>query len=191
MVKRACTRCGAEAVEGFQMCQRCLDRHNEVYKTGIVKEGEEFGKPKKAGSGALFKILLIPIIISGLAIIIQLGKPQTTASNANQPISANPPVNTDQTKPAGLVITDKSIKTSWEGKILVIEGLIENTTKNAYSFVSISFNMLDMDGNVIDVISDSISGLKAGGTWKFRVLGTDYDRLKNGGKLEVFKLEGY
>lgn len=161
------------------MCQRCIDRHNEVYKTGIQNETKVYDSHRRSGPSILFKLLLIPIIISAIAIIVQIGFPR------------NPPSGNYQTKSAALTISDQSVKSYWEGQTLVIEGLVQNTTNKSYSLVLVSFNILDKDGIVLDVISDSITGLKAGGTWKFKASGYANDQLKDAKRYELFELKGY
>ena len=96
--------------------------------------------------------MLIPIIISAIAIFVQVD------------LLRNTPSGNYQTKSSALIISDKSVKSYWEGQTLVIEGLVQNTTNKSYSLVLVSFNILDKEGIVLDVISDSITGLKAGGT---------------------------
>ena len=73
----------------------------------------------------------------------------------------------------------------------MIEGLVQNTTNKSYSLVLVSFNILDKEGIVLDVISDSITGLKAGGTWKFKASGYANDRLKDAKRYERYELKGY
>lgn len=49
-----------------------------------------------------------------------------------------------------------------------IEGTIKNNTNDDYSYVQVSFNLFDAEGNQIGTAWTNISHLKANGTWKYK-----------------------
>jgi len=48
-----------------------------------------------------------------------------------------------------------------------ITGVLTNNTDKDVTYIQISYNLYDADGNQVGSAFDSISNLKAGGTWKF------------------------
>lgn len=51
-----------------------------------------------------------------------------------------------------------------------INGIVTNNTNQDYGYVSIEYALFDPEGNQIGTAYDNISGLKAGGTWKFSAM---------------------
>ena len=54
-----------------------------------------------------------------------------------------------------------------------IEGVLKNVSGSTISYLSISFEFWDQDGNIVDTGLDNVTDLKDGRTWRFRVGATD------------------
>lgn len=52
-----------------------------------------------------------------------------------------------------------------------ISGVIKNNTDKKYSYVQVTFNLYDADGNLIGTALDNVNNLEANGTWKFKAMG--------------------
>lgn len=52
-----------------------------------------------------------------------------------------------------------------------LTGVVKNNTQKDYSYVQITFNLYDADGNIVGTAIDNINNLEAGGTWKFKAMG--------------------
>lgn len=51
-----------------------------------------------------------------------------------------------------------------------IEGTVTNNTSNTYSYVQVTFNVYDKDGNVIGSCLDNINNLEGNGLWKIKAI---------------------
>lgn len=51
-----------------------------------------------------------------------------------------------------------------------IEGMVTNNTSNTYSYVQVTFNVYDKDGNVIGSCLDNINNLEGNGSWKINAI---------------------
>lgn len=51
-----------------------------------------------------------------------------------------------------------------------IEGVVTNKTDKEYSYVQVSFNVYDADGNVIGSCLDNVNNLEANGTWRIKAI---------------------
>lgn len=51
-----------------------------------------------------------------------------------------------------------------------IEGKVTNNTDKSYSYVQVSFNVYDSEGNNIGSCFDNINNLDANGTWKIKAI---------------------
>lgn len=54
-----------------------------------------------------------------------------------------------------------------------ITGSIKNNTDHDASYVQVTFNLYDAQGNQIGTALDNINNLEAGGIWKFEALGLE------------------
>lgn len=68
-----------------------------------------------------------------------------------------------------------------------IEGTIKNNTDKEKSYVQVTFNLFDKDGNQLGTALANINDLKAGGTWKFKAMGMEKDIAK----YELSEITGY
>jgi hypothetical protein len=81
----------------------------------------------------------------------------------------------------------KSIKIEKSNGSYYITGLVKNKSYKTYSYVKITFNLYDEDGNLIGNATDTISNLKPNETWKFKalILVDDISKIK---KIKLAKL---
>ena len=63
------------------------------------------------------------------------------------------------------------------------KGFIKNNSGKDCSYVQITFNLYDADGNQIGTALDNINNLEKDGTWKFKAIGMDVD-----GEIASYKL---
>ncbi len=71
---------------------------------------------------------------------------------------------------------------------LYISGTLKNETDEDKSYVQVSFNVLDKDGNLIGTAFANVNHLKAGGTWKYKAMCADADGYK---KFEMSEITSY
>lgn len=65
-----------------------------------------------------------------------------------------------------------------------IEGYIQNNTNRKYSYVQVTFNLYDSEGNQLGTAIDNINNLEANGRWKFKAIA-----LSEAGNIASYKLE--
>lgn len=64
-----------------------------------------------------------------------------------------------------------------------LKGVIKNNSGKACSYVQVTFNLYDSEGNQIGTALDNINNLEVDGTWKFKAMGIDVD-----GEIASYKL---
>ncbi|MGG7143724.1 FxLYD domain-containing protein [Clostridium nigeriense] len=64
-----------------------------------------------------------------------------------------------------------------------LKGVIKNNSGKDCSYVQVTFNLYDAEGNQIGTALDNINNLEADGTWKFKAMGIDVD-----GEIASYKL---
>ena len=55
------------------------------------------------------------------------------------------------------------------------KGIIKNNSGKDCSYVQVTFNLYDADGNQIGTALDNINNLEKDGTWKFKAMGMDVE----------------
>lgn len=68
-----------------------------------------------------------------------------------------------------------------------IEGVIKNNTDKDKTYVQVTYNLYDKDGNQLGTALANVNNLKAGGTWKFKAMGMA-DGIT---KYELAEITGY
>lgn len=68
------------------------------------------------------------------------------------------------------LVGDLTTTTSPYGYNRFIEGVVWNNSHKKATYVQITFNLYDSNGNKVGTAIDNISGLESGGTWKFKAL---------------------
>ncbi|MGG7143971.1 FxLYD domain-containing protein [Clostridium nigeriense] len=64
-----------------------------------------------------------------------------------------------------------------------LKGVIKNNSGKDCSYVQVTFNLYDSEGNQIGTALDNINNLESDGTWKFKAMGIDVD-----GEIASYKL---
>ncbi len=64
-----------------------------------------------------------------------------------------------------------------------LKGVIKNNSGKDCTYVQVTFNLYDADGNQIGTALDNINNLETDGTWKFKAMGMDVD-----GEIASYKL---
>ena len=125
-------------------------------------------------------LVLIVIVVIGVAGAAMGGGSSKSGSKENG--------TTEEEKKEDFTIEGKTKGAYDKYKIAYyIEGTIKNNTDKDKSYVNVTFNLFDKDGNQLGTASTSISDLKAGGTWKFKAMGAK----KEIAKYELSEIKGY
>lgn len=64
-----------------------------------------------------------------------------------------------------------------------IEGTIKNNSGNDISYLQIIYNLYDEEGNQVGTAMDNINNLERDGTWKFKAMGFDSNKVVTEYKL--------
>lgn len=70
-----------------------------------------------------------------------------------------------------------------------IEGYIKNNTNRKYSYVQVTFNLYDSEGNQLGTAIDNINNLEANGRWKFKAIALS--ETENIASYKLEKITGY
>lgn len=60
-----------------------------------------------------------------------------------------------------------------DGLACYLSGTLKNNSGKECSYIQISFNLYDAEGNQIGTAMDNLNNLADGGTWKFKAMGVD------------------
>lgn len=146
---------------------------------------------KKGGKG----LAIASTIVNVLALVIVLATQSMYSAAIDEAVSSTPTAAATETSaPAsdtsGTAATDSTEKYAIADETLTgdsytskIAGTFTNNSGEKLSYVSVSYNLFDAEGNQVDTAYASTSNLDAGGTWKFEATalsGTD--------KVASFKL---
>lgn len=146
---------------------------------------------KKGGKG----LAIASTIVNVLALVIVLATQSMYSAAIDEAVSSTPTAAATETSaPAsdtsGTAATDSTEKYAIADETLTgdsytskIAGTFTNNSGEKLSYVSVSYNLFDAEGNQIDTAYANTSNLDAGGTWKFEATalsGTD--------KVASFKL---
>lgn len=129
-------------------------------------------KGKKSGKAFAIAALIICVISCAVVLASQSAysaalnsaSSATTVSSATDSGAGSSTSSADAAK-ADFTISDETLnKDSYSA---TITGTITNTTSQDKSYVGVTYNLYDKDGNLIGNASDGVNGLKAGASWKF------------------------
>lgn len=144
-------------------------------------------KGKKSGKG----LAIASVIVNILAIVIVLATQSMYSAALDEAVSDATLSTTDGTvvsaettsadstsadaaaddSASKYTIADEALDgDEWSSKIT---GTFTNTSGKEFSYISVSYNLYDADGNQIGTAIDSTSNLADGGTWKFEAYGTE------------------
>lgn len=129
-------------------------------------------KGKKSGKAFAIAALIICVISCAVVLASQSAysaalnsaSSATTVSSVTDS-STNSSTDSADAAKADFTISDETLnKDSYSA---TITGTITNTTSQDKSYVGVTYNLYDKDGNLIGNASDGVNGLKAGASWKF------------------------
>jgi hypothetical protein len=63
-------------------------------------------------------------------------------------------------------------KGEFDESFTYVSGTVKNTCGRDFSYVEVSFKLIDHDGNVVGTAVANQTNLKDGETWKFQAMGT-------------------
>lgn len=134
---------------------------------------------KKAGKG----MAIASVVVNVLAVVIVLGTQSMYAAaidDATASLTSNDAAATlDATAAADKYsITDEAM--GGDAYSTKISGILTNNTNDQLSYVQVSYNLFDADGNQIGTALANTNNLDADGTWKFEATGmTAVDKVAN------------
>lgn len=146
---------------------------------------------KKGGKG----LASASTIVNVLALVIVLATQSMYSAAIDEAVSSTPTAAATETSaPAsdtsGTAATDSTEKYAIADETLTgdsytskIAGTFTNNSGEKLSYVSVSYNLFDAEGNQIDTAYANTSNLDAGGTWKFEATA-----LSGMDKVASFKL---
>ena len=140
-----CKSCGAEIASSAKSCPKC---------------GAKNKKPIYLRWWFIAIVLLVVIGAFGSIGGKKSGDPSSNSTEAE-----------DTSKPQDKYIVS-DLKESKDQFAEYIEGTLKNNSGKEASYVQISFNLFDKDGNQIGTAFDNINNLAKDGTWKFKAIGT-------------------
>lgn len=125
---------------------------------------------KKAGKG----MAIASVVVNVLAVVIVLGTQSMYAAaidDATASLTSNDAAATlDATAAADKYsITDEAM--DGDAYSTKISGILTNNTNDQLSYVQVSYNLFDADGNQIGTALANTNNLDADGTWKFEATG--------------------
>lgn len=125
---------------------------------------------KKAGKG----MATASVVVNVLAVVIVLGTQSMYAAaidDATASLTSNDAAATlDATAAADKYsITDEAM--DGDAYSTKISGILTNNTNDQLSYVQVSYNLFDADGNQIGTALANTNNLDADGTWKFEATG--------------------
>ena len=129
-------------------------------------------KGKKSGKGFVIAALVICVVSCGAVLASQSAYSEAlnSASSATTATSNTDSDGASNTAPTGAAKADFAISDEALNKdsySATITGTLTNTTSQDKSYVGVTYNLYDKDGNLIGNASGGANGLKAGASWKF------------------------
>lgn len=66
-----------------------------------------------------------------------------------------------------------------------IEGTIQNNTDKSYTYVQVTFNIYDANGNQLGTAVDNINNLEPNATWKYKAIGLTTEKVQSYKFVEI------
>lgn len=163
-------------IKETKLCKHCRSEIDKKAKVCPVCR-------KKQGLG-FFKIVGIAFL--SLVVLVIVGAALGGGGNETEKTPSGEVVVKDDLTVEGNITESKDTYSMY------LEGIVKNNTDDEMTLVSISFNLYDKDGNLLGTAIDSITSLKAGGTWKFKAMSLlTSDQLKEVTKWELEEVSGF
>lgn len=122
------------------------------------------------------------IVVALLVIIIAIASSGDNDSTTDNSSNVSGKVEASATKKEKFELVGE-VEQETDQFATYLKGVIKNNSGKDCTYVQITFNLYDADGNQIGTALDNINNLEADGTWKFKALGMDVD-----GEIASYKL---
>jgi flagellar basal body-associated protein FliL len=196
-----CPSCGNDISDQAISCPKCGHPLKIVSNPSIQPNQPNFpNQPpqKKKNNGCLVAIIVF-IFIFSVGIIASSKSSstktsstntveKTTASGEKTTTGATTEATTEAKKEKYEIVGDLSAERDAIGAFY-ITGTLKNNTNRTTSYVQISFNLYDKDGNLVGSAFANVNNLEPNGTWKFKAMGMDTNKSVTSYKLA--KVSGF
>ena len=150
----------------------CKECGEEISKS--AKTCPKCGKKQK--NSTLRIILGIIIVIIAIGVIAGSGNNSTNNSTGNTTTVA-----TEKFTLVSSEMTSDSYGT-------YVEGTIKNNTDKSYSYVQVTFNLFDSEGNQLGTAIDNINNFQPNSTWKYKAVGLTTEKAA---RCEFVEITGW
>lgn len=153
---KLCKECGTEISKDAKACPKCgKDNRNFFVKHKVLT----------------FILIVVVIIVAG-------------ASSGENNTNTNVNEKKDIIKEEKFTLVSDKSKTDSLGT-MYIEGKIKNNTDKEYSYVEVTFNLYDKDGNQLGTAMDNINNLEPNGTWKYKATSWTTEKVASYKLVEI------
>lgn len=170
-----CTQCGKKIPGASLFCDQCGTPVSPI----VQQPAQQLPAARRSKAVQIGVIAFVAFIFSCLVLfaLVQWSAQGGGAGNANEdaktPTVARQP---DQLQP-DIDSTLACLKMVRKGgeideSFTYVTGTVKNTCGRDFSYVEVSFKLLDRDGNVVGTAVANQTNLKDGETWKFQAIGT-------------------
>lgn len=135
-----CKTCGADMASNAKSCPGCGAKNKKPFYTK-------------------FWFWVLVLFVIGVA-----GNPSSSSSSNDAVVSNNQTTKKEKFEIVGDVTSESDQFATY------ISGVIKNNSGKDCSYVQITFNMYDADGNQVGTALDNINNLEKSGTWKFKAM---------------------
>lgn len=155
-----CKACGKEVAKGVKKCPSCgKDQRNFFMKHKILT------------------FIVAIFVLAGIS-----GAMGGDSSPTDETSDGTGKVETSAPKKEKFEITG-DIEQETDQMATYLKGIIKNNSGKDCTYVQVTFNLYDKDGNQIGTALDNINNLEKDGTWKFKAMGVDVE-----GEIASYKL---
>ena len=155
-----CAICGEEIADNAKSCPKC---------------GAKNKKP-------FYKKWWIWAVVAVVVIAVAGGNGGNNETSDGENASEKTPIVAEEVKKEKYeIVGEVEIEKDMVGVYLI--GTIKNNSGKECSYLQVTFNLYDAEGNQIGTALDNINNLEKDGTWKFKAMGIDTD-----GEVASFKL---
>lgn len=134
-------------------------------------------KNKKPIYKRFWFIVIVFFVLIG--VISSIGKDNSTSDNET---TVSGQVENSTTKKEKFEVVGE-VEQETDQFATYLKGVIKNNSGKDCTYVQVTFNLYDAEGNQIGTALDNINNLEADGTWKFKAMGIDVD-----GEISSYKL---
>ncbi len=160
-------------VEAGKWADKALEIGFNSIKEGISEEDivAEIEYQLKKQGVKVWVIVIVTLFVIGLigSLSDNISSNQTNNISSNITITESTQSSTSNNKPTE-TFTISDVNAEEDLLSYYITGIIVNNTNKDKSYVQVTFNLYDEDGNQVGTAIDSINNLKANGSWKFKAI---------------------